>query len=487
MEIYEVTHMSKPDILLFMSDQHGGMYTSIDQEPIIETPELQRIANQGVAFRNAYTASPLCVPARSSFLTAQLPYKTAIFDNKGALPEDKATFLHSLAINGYETVLCGRMHFLGHNQRHGFTKRLIGDFTITNWGEKTQFLEEQKEYQKTLSHIGCTRVVGGGDSPVLEYDRAVLKKAIEYLEEDHDKPQCIVVGTYAPHFSYVAPESFYEKYKKEISLPQSKITGVNYEHPLQHVTKKELENQHIKDIRAAYFGMISNMDQQIGKLFDAFENYKHKFNKKGVFIYTSDHGDQIGERDIYGKMTHYEGATKIPLIFQGDNVPKGVQIQSPVSLMDIGVTLIDWTNSTPIPNTDGQSLYHQITENKNEPNRHVITEFVRLIQGEVAVSRSIRKGNYKLICYANHPELDQLFDVSQDRYECNNIIRTNPLVYSELKSFIEQDWNIEKIRAEYREKAQNHRVINQFGDVTSVGVTERRPIPEHATQLPKVR
>ncbi|MFW5856184.1 MAG: sulfatase-like hydrolase/transferase, partial [Bacillota bacterium] len=161
--------MDKPDLLIFMSDQHNALCNGFAGDSLIETPNLDKIAAGGTVFETAYTSCPLCVPARMSMLTNKLPSSTNIFDNGGAIPEDEVTFLHSLAAEGYETVFCGRMHFKGEDQRHGFTKRIMDDITVNMWGKRQDFGEELGPFNKTLGMGGCLDLIGGGNSPVLEY------------------------------------------------------------------------------------------------------------------------------------------------------------------------------------------------------------------------------------------------------------------------------------------------------------------------------
>ena len=189
----------KPDILIFLSDQHGFRWWSLGGESVIQTPNMEALAADGMCFDSAYTPSPLCVPARVSFLTSMLPSSTGVFTNDGTIRGDRATFLHALGATGYETVLCGRMHFVGEDQRHGFTKRIMDDFTPQYWGRGGKQRTDLGRFAGTTGAMDCLREVGGGVSPVLDYDEAVIQAALDYLAEDHEKPQCIVVGTYGPH------------------------------------------------------------------------------------------------------------------------------------------------------------------------------------------------------------------------------------------------------------------------------------------------
>lgn len=267
--------MNKPDILLFLSDQHNALYSGYAGHEVVETPNLDQIAENGTVFDAAYTSSPLCVPSRMSMLTGKLPSFINVFDNDGIIAEDEVTFLHSLAENGYETVLCGRMHFKGINQRHGFTKRIMQDITETMWGKGKDFNEELGPFDKTVGMSGSLDLIGGGNSPVLEYDRKVIEAALDYLKKDHVKPQMIVVGTYGPHYPYVAPLKLYNYYQEKVEFPYNEY---NYNQPLvaskEQKTresilsgkKESINREMVLKARAAYCGVITHLDHQIGKV-----------------------------------------------------------------------------------------------------------------------------------------------------------------------------------------------------------------------------
>lgn len=367
--------MDKPNILIFLSDQHSPNYINAMGNKLIKTPNIDSISKNGLSFINAYTSCPLCVPSRSSFLTSKLPSSTGIFTNDNSLASDELTFLHSLGANGYETVLCGRMHFVGEDQKHGFTKRICKDITIDTWGSRDNFKKELGCFSGTLAAKGCLNKVGKGVSPVLEYDVAVINKAIKYLQQEHEKPQLLVVGTYAPHFSYVAPKEEYEYYFN--NLDDSELNNYN---DIQYYTamNDEMQNcpvEKLRKIRAAYYGMITNLDKQIGKVRKAWNEYNNRNNSKSIFIYMSDHGDQIGQRKLFGKKSFYEDSVRIPLFIEGDNIPKNKKIFDPVSIMDIGPSICEYTNSEIFDYIDGKTLNQRLNNKENI----IISEFIAVL------------------------------------------------------------------------------------------------------------
>ena len=490
----------KPDILVFMSDQHGGKFMSHTGDDLVRTPNLDRIAENGVSFTNAYTSCPLCVPARMSFLTGQLPARSKIYSNHQALPSDQATFLHSLVAEGYETVLCGRMHFQGPDQRHGFSKRIFGDMTPTQWNSKNRSMRDNRGPKLAPTNLDPFALAysGKGFSAVLEYDRLVIDAAMAYLNQEHDKPQCVVIGTYGPHSPYIAPPDLYDYYREKIDLPRSMKNNPNFDtiqtrsfvaiqkkcyqvlHP-----EKEISEAEILATRAAYLGMVEYQDQLIGEIKGAWDTFLQKHNREGLFVYTSDHGQQNGEKGIFGKVNFFEESACIPFIFEGHGVKQHTQINSPVSLMDIAPTLCEITGAQAPPGQDGQSLTSVLKNGEDDPAREVLSDIFPVQKGykilkevfaeidleKVAVpGRMLRSGKWKYIHYYENDEDDLLFDLEKDPYEQSNAIESNPSVAKELKERLCDGWDPEGIMSHLEEKSKSMALIDGYG--VSMKLTE---------------
>ncbi|QSO47394.1 sulfatase-like hydrolase/transferase [Alicyclobacillus mengziensis] len=479
--------MDKPDILIFLSDQHHANYAGVMGETSIRTPNIDQLAKDGVVFDNAYTGCPLCVPARSSFLSGQLPSKNGVFDNEGCLAGDQATFIHSLAASGYETVLCGRMHFLGEDQRHGFTKRIFGEFTPLFWGRSGEARKDLGPYVGKCSEPGCLDIIGGGNSPVLEYDRAVIQAAKGYLSQRHDKPQCVVVGTYGPHFVYVSPPELYKYYQGIVGIPRHNQRNTNYSHPLLEAKRREVDDERIVKARAAYYGMIETLDTHLGDLRTQWDDYLARSQRTGVFLYVSDHGDQAGEHHMFGKQTFYEGSAKIPLIFQGSGMVRNQRIKGCVSFMDIGPTLCDLVGATVLPEQDGKSLIHQITTGEDdEPDRAVFSEFMdSTSEGDYVLGAMVRQREWKLVSYSQFESNDLLFNLTDDPFETTNLTAIYPDKYRELKELLVSRSNPEAAISQYVNKQQYRQILGEWGRNSDVAEEERWVVPANATYLPE--
>lgn len=462
------------DILIFISDQHSGSKMGCIGDQIIRTPNLDQIGKDGVIFEQAYTSCPLCVPARMSMLSGRLPSEVGLLNNNGSIHPEQPTFLHALSIAGYETVLCGRMHFEGLDQRHGFTKRIAGDITPTHIGSIAEITKERGDYARTFAEPGSIHLIGGGSSPTLEYDRYVTKCALEYLQEEHEKPQCIVVGTYAPHFPYVAPEDLYEDYLEKVAIPETAREDFRDVHPVHAKRIVDKSERVVRAARAAYYGMIQFMDENIGKVYTAWKKHLEKNSREGLFIYLSDHGDHAGERGFYGKQSLYEASTHIPLIFQGDGIRSGVRIGNPVSIMDLGPTLCEMAGAGSVPKQDGVSLYQQLLTGEEDDNRVVIAEWINgMFSNERRFGRMIRKDEWKYITYADYPEDDELYRVAQDPLEMNSLKADYPEIAGEMRELAYQGIDVKRIVQDNILKDQNYQMMKQWGAANGVEGKER--------------
>ncbi len=473
-----------PDMLIFLSDQHHADYMGFRQHPIVRTPHLDKLAEDGAAATAAYTASPLCVPSRMSMLTGHLPEKTGIYTNNGAIGCDYTTFLHGLAAAGYETVLCGRMHFLGEDQRHGFTKRIMGELTPLFWGRYGRARTDLGPYVGTMANESL-KIIGGGNSPVLEYDRAVVRAALDYLQDEHAKPQCLVVGTYGPHHTFVAPPDLYSYYKELADVPPT--FGDRLLHPVvAGLIDTRLTKENVLKLRAAYFGMIETVDRQLGEIRQSWDDYLQRSGRRGMFVYVSDHGEQAGEHGLIGKSTFYEGSVKVPMIFAGNGVAKGHQLREPVSLMDIGPTLCDLAGADTPPAQAGISLLPQLAGGAGDASRVICSETMNRAGERLISGRMLRFGNWKYVSYALDKTQDQLFDMRDDPHELRNLIRDEPEQAAYFQDWLRRTWHVSEIAAGQEERMAHHRLLAKWGMAVEVAEPERWKIPEHAKRLPVI-
>jgi choline-sulfatase len=489
-----MTTRPSPDILLFLSDQHNGLIGGFAGHPEIRTPNLDRLAKGGALCETAYTPCPLCVPARSALLTGQLPSHNGVFANSDAIRAEQSTFLHALAAAGYDTVLCGRMHFVGHDQRHGFIRRIHGDIT----GRFKGGIPDGGEIAVTTGMPRCADVFGPGDSYVLAYDRSVVDAACAYLREPHEKPQCLVVGTYGPHSTYIAPPAFYDLYRGRIVPPPSWNPEGSDPNPMLDAMRQRtrrpgltgdpvpIDTDTMLKIRAAYFGMITEQDRLVGLVRDAWDAARERSGRESIFVYASDHGDTCGEHSIFGKHHFYEGSARIPLIVEGAGIPAGTRLEAPVSLLDLGPTLCEIVGTAPPPAQDGLSLLPALRGGRQTTDRPILSELTEMYEGKPVPTRMIRRGPWKLIAF-HHPALsDLLFHLEDDPDEMHNLAPEQPDALGGLRDEVLRSWEPDRIARERDEKREHLRLLTDWEKaVLPVDPPEEKwPIPATLLSLP---
>lgn len=417
--------MSQPNIIMVFCDQHNGSVVHAMGDRVVRTPNMDYLAKNGVSFQNAYCNSPLCVPSRSSMLSGLMPHRTKIFNNAQSLPSDKATFVHSLSAAGYETVLSGRMHFNGPDQRHGFEKRFVGDITTAALG--VTFSKERYGYFDNCAMPGRLSIErsGKGKCAVMAYDRDVTDAACDFLRKRRDdRPLFMVAGLYGPHPPYVGPEELFDYYYQ--ALPEMKPLSeeqLENAHPFEKrfMEKRNIGHESTEDlrrVRAAYYSMVEYEDRLLGEIIAAAEDTLDMNNT--IIVYTSDHGDCIGEHGLFWKSNLREGALKIPMIFMWNgHCAQDVQIHTPVSLIDLAPTFIDAAGALKLPVMDGRSLMGHITSGKECDDAAPVISEICDIKGDDPAAM-IRKGPFKYCRFYGYKQR-MLFDLDHDPQEMHDL------------------------------------------------------------------
>ena len=467
--------MSQPDILVFMSDQHTSYFTGYKGYPV-DTPVLDSMAAGGVSFDNTYTPCPLCVPARMAMMSTLMPFRTGIYGNDDTLPDITPTFLHPLVAAGYETVLAGRMHFVGADQRHGFTKRIAPDTTPVSWTRPVAKLRaERGPLVMTFADAGAVKIVGGGESPVLHYDSMVIEKTLEYLRQPHDKPQFILVGTYGPHFPYIATPQLFRKYYERVRESDLLEEIPGYMNPLLMGRRRPVKKDVARGCAAAYCGLIERMDGQIGQVREAFFRFCESRGTDPVFCYLSDHGDQAGDRGIFGKDTFFEKSVKVPMLFEGAGIAKGVSYSAAASILDLGPTVLSIAGAEPMTETDGASLQKSLQGLAPDPGRVVLSEQMEgwMTRDDFHYARMAAQGDWKFFTYAGYEAMDVLFNIAQDPKEMRNRIADEPELAAFLRAQAEATGNPAALEARQRRKAVHAEWFRAYEGAVGLDDTQR--------------
>ncbi len=495
----------QPDILIFMSDQHSGAIMGHAGAPV-DTPNLDDLARSGTSFRNAYTPCPLCVPARMAFVSGQSPSSTGVFVNNDTLPDTTPTFLHAMVQAGYETVLIGRMHFVGADQRHGFTKRIAEDFTPTTWKRPEKLMRSFRgEHAIPVYFAALDFGLGGGESCVTFYDRMVTRAALDYLAQPHEKPQCIVVGTYGPHFPYTAPKELYRKYKARLQLyPDFRPWREEFGDVIYHRYLEAPEDKALAAM-AAYYALVEIADGQIGAVRSAFRDMAEREGREYIFAYTSDHGDMNGRKGMYGKQVMFEDSARIPLLIEGEGVPAGRTVKENVSLLDFAPTVCRLGGAEVLSEFEGESLLPFFgPEPPQDTGRLVVSEiYETTVPHEYrwkpmlpeakehavhAYGVMLRQGKFKYIRYVSEDDkiTELLYNMEEDPDESNNVLSSCPELAEAFRALAEKRNNIRDLVRQQNIRARNARLFaaydaavgNEKGEMWTDNPPEGRLAPE---------
>lgn len=413
----------KPNIIFILSDQHNARVIGAAGDDYVQTPTLDALYATGTSFNGCYCNGPLCVPSRSSMLTGQLPWNNGITNNMQCLPSHKATIAHSLSVAGYETVLCGRMHFVGNDQRHGYGKRLVGDITPTHIGADNEH-DVYGDFMRTSGQNSISiEKSGAGSSAVLEFDDDVFGAAIDFIKNrDDERPLFLTVGSYGPHCPYIAPQELFDHYYR--TLPEIEVTD-EYKYNIHEAIRGWYRNRNVQDataedrkrIRAAYYAMVTYFDSLLGNFIECLEETIDMDNT--VIVYGSDHGDNIGEHGLFWKTNFYEGASRVPLVFKWkDMIAEGRSVDELISLVDLAPTFIDMAEAPELPEYDGDSLMKVLVDGE-VPDQKTILSFCSDIKGDNP-SVMVRRGDYKLVVHAGYESV-QLFNLAEDPGEVTDL------------------------------------------------------------------
>jgi choline-sulfatase len=446
---------SPVNILIIQCDQLAASFLSPYGNTVVDSPNIDRLAEQSVVFESAYSNFPLCAPSRFSMLSGRLASAVGAYDNGAEFVSSTPTFAHYLRDKGYQTCLTGKMHFVGADQLHGFEERLTTDIYPSdfNWtGDWTEASMEQSNNDSTFTDAGiCLRNVQ------MEYDEEVCHRAVRKIYDlargKNSRPFMLTVSMTHPHDPYQCTRYQWDRYRhEEIDMPrigridESQMDPYSKRLQIQYgLHKFEPSEEQIRTARHAYYGSISYLDDQVGKILDTLR--LTGLDSNTAIVFTSDHGDMLGERGLWYKKCFYEGSVRIPFTIRVPGIgPR--RVNENVSLVDLLPTLIELaTSSDPrdvlVTHQDGASLVGLMNGDAPDWDNAVYGE--SLAEGAAAANLMVKKDKLKYTVSGLDPE--QLFDLEADPDEMNNL--TGDTKYSEslaeLSGLAHAKWNIDEL------------------------------------------
>jgi len=457
----------RPHILLVVVDQLSALFLRAYGHEVTRTPTIDRLAEDGVLFENAYCPSPLCAPARAALMTGGLPSRTGVYDNSAEFPAWIPTFAHVLRLEGYRTCLAGKMHFVGPDQLHGFEERLTtdvypGDFGWTpDWSRPGERVAWWYHDMSSVQEAGIAEITNQ-----LEFDDEVafhaMRRLFDYARFERDVPLCLCVSFSHPHDPYVARRRYWELFADdEIDAPAAPAKPYDeldaHERRLWHASAMDEAAVTEDDVRAARHGYYANLayvDERIGEVLDALD--ASGLAEDTVTIFLSDHGDFLGEHGLFYKMSFREHPVHVPFVVHAPGRYAARRVREPVSLADLMPTLAELARpgladelSRPV---DGRSLVHLLEGATEDEAVSVLGEY--LAEGVLGPMVMIRRGRWKFISTASDP--DQLFDLEADPLELHDLGSDAAVqdVVAEFRAEIAERWDLEALERSVRESQQ---------------------------------
>lgn len=463
----------RPNIVMIMADQMVSNVIGALGHPVVKTPHIDQLVENGVAFRNCYCNAPLCVPSRASMFAGKLPSNIDVYDNGSEFRSSIPTFVHHLRRSGYDTILSGKMHFIGPDQLHGFEQRLTKDLQPVGFQLTTDWTRGVHANPGTsVRRLQRSGICGWNNQ--LDFDERSHFRALEKLralsQTENSRPFFLCVSYMHPHDPFVITKEYWDRYDGvDVPMPTIGPEPIKEMHPFNQwiqihheVDQYQLSEQQIRVNRRAYYGMVSYIDDKVGQIVGELKRLKMLDNT--IVIVVSDHGEMLGEHGMWFKRTFFDPAAKVPLIFYcPERFKMGQKINRVVSLVDVGATLMKLAKVTDadswIAEMDGDSFHHLLSGDDANWKDEAICEYYG--EGPIHPMLALRKGSFKYVHV--HQEEPLLFDMIEDPYETKNLVREPGYkeIANELQSRLLNEFDFEEIEANIYQSQKERLIIEQ--------------------------
>ncbi|MBA2701723.1 MAG: choline-sulfatase [Chloroflexi bacterium] len=463
---------SPPNFLLVMADQLTVRALPAYGNETVQAPRLESLAEAGVVFDSAYCNSPLCTPSRAAMLTGQLPSRTGVYDNAAELPASIPTIAHYLRSSGYRTCLAGKMHFVGPDQLHGFEERITTDVYPASFDWTPDWERPLDEGLPWYHDMSSVLEAGRSEATLqLDFDEEVAHRAVRKIfdlaRDDPDRPFFLVASFTHPHDPYEVPAEYLDRYRGVV-IDRPALGAIPDEQLDPHSQRLKamcganglaISDEMVIEARRAYYAAVTYFDDQVGRLLDALDRTGLAGNT--IVIVTTDHGDMLGERGLWYKMSFFEPSGRVPLIVYGADRFAPHRVPENVSHVDLLPTLLELAGAgesiQPVDPIDGTSLVPLLQgEDRDWPDT-VIGEY--LAEGLHAPLVMIRRGAWKYLHCPGDP--DQLYDIESDPDECSNLA-LDPARADLLEAFRAEAasrWDLDQLREQVIASQRRRRLV----------------------------
>jgi choline-sulfatase len=418
----------QPNVLFILSDQHDPAVAGYAGDLVVHTPHLDALARRSVQFESAVCTSPLCTPSRMCLLTGKDVHRCAGWNNHWVIFPEHLTWPAHFAAQGYRTCLVGKMHFGGRDQMQGFQDRPYGDLR--------HGLGHQPDPLAMFPGYAAVRSAGATEVPEsLLQDVVVTRESLAFIKEqaagDDGRPWFVCASYSRPHPPFTAPGRYLRRYRDRVPPPASRAIPDEVFARRRTQGHADLTEEEVRLGREGYYACVEFLDDCIGELLDGLD--RAGLLENTVVIYTSDHGEMLGQHGIWGKSVYYDPAVRVPLLISGPGVAAGGhRVRHPVSLLDLYPTTCGLAG-LPIPaGLDGKDLSALLAEPATAPAPHEVVhssfyQYGQTISYPAPVDdaephrawRMVRSADWKLVEVEGGATL--LFDLQADPREEVNL------------------------------------------------------------------
>ena len=469
---------NKPNIMLVMADQLTAFALAAYGNRVCQTANIDALASAGTVFDNAYCTYPLCAPSRAAMMTGRLPSRIGAYDNAAELPAAVPTIAHYLRAAGYYTCISGKMHFVGPDQHHGYEERLTTEIYPSDfsWTPRTyeQMAREEiggNDYVPTAGVSSVETIADAG--PVarclqIDYDDEVARRAIQHIYDwrryGDGRPLFMTVSFTQPHDPYVVAREFWNLYD-DAGIDPPRVPDIPLDQRDPHsqalyrhysLNRFTVTDAIYRRARRGYYAMITYIDRKLGALRDALQ--AAGMADDTIIVFTSDHGDMIGERGLWFKKTLFDPAIRVPLILYRPGVSGSSRVAAPVSLLDLLPTLVDVAGDPEVSivtDHEGGSLLPLLQ--RDDPDRIIRAEH---IDGATTAPRvMLRRGRHKIVVSEAYPT--QLYDLASDPGECTNLAGDPACaaLCREMTDMVNASWDLPELRARVMHSQQTRQFV----------------------------
>lgn len=471
--------MKARHLVFIISDSHQARALSCAGHPIVRTPHLDRLAARGVRFTDAYTPSPLCVPARASLATGRYVHSIRHWDNAMGYDGRVPGWGARLQRDGIRVEAIGKLHYRNGDDPTGFDVQHRPMHLWNGIGQVWGSVRDPIPGRRDIARFGT---VGAGYSKYNRYDEAIRDATVAWLREraGDDRPWMLFVGFVAPHFPLIAPQRYIDLYPADaMPLPALRPQDGHAPHPwhaaLQSVLATDAEfDSDDKRRRAisAYYALCSMLDDHVGAICAALDDAR--LAESTTVIYASDHGEALGQRGHWGKSNLYGECTRVPLVMSGPDLPRAATCATPINLVDLAPTFLA---AFGLADADlpGRSLF-EIARAPFDTRRASFSEYHAV--GAPSGAFMLRKGRWKYHEYVGYAP--ELFDLETDPDEA--IDRAGDPACADIVAALRRDLRriVDPSLADAQAKADQRALVARFGGREAafrIGVEGATPAP----------